>query len=367
MNKKIFIFGAVVLIVFGALEAGAATRRRNYRRARRAAPAAPAPAVSSAPKPPPPILQAGRWSAETLGAVDAFIREKGVGSAAYDAKSPPAAVIVLSDCGLEHDLGESVLRKMVERADFKFDEEFWRIFPVVHGRIPVRAAYEHFSALPVSVWAEQGSFRQYRKGFLKAYRDICAREGRKECRMWLSRLLRGFTREELASLAKTLIKEEISGELGPELIEARPGDRDPVSIRTGLRVVPEMGDLVHKLSSNGFEVWLLGDEPREFAAAVSEEFGLPAERTMGALVAFSSETAKATGDVLDPFPFRGGKASTVSSALGRPPVFVIGASAGDIELLAFGSGLRVVLDRGDEALSRVARDRGWILQPGFAP
>ncbi len=367
MKKLFFIFSVAALVFCAAFESAAAPRRRNYRRARRAAPAATPTAAASAPKPPPPILAAGRWSPEVLGAIDAFIREKGIGSAAYDAKSPPAAVIVLSDCGLEHDLGEAVLRKMVERADFKFDDEFWRIFPIIHGRIPVRAAYENFFPLPVSVWREQGSYRQYRKGFLKAYRDMCARQGRKECRMWLSRLLRGFTREELASLAKTLIKEEIGGAFGPELVEARPGDKDPVAIRTGLRVVPEMGDLVQKLSAHGFEVWLLGDEPREFAAAVSEEFGLPGERTMGAQVDFSSQTLKATGDVLDPFPFRGGKASTVSSALGRPPVFVIGAAAADIELLAFGAGLRVVLDRGDEALGRIARDRGWILQPAFAP
>lgn len=367
--KKIFSLFLFLALSFGAFESAdaAARRRRNPRRRHKAAAAAQAPGAISRPKGPPPILSPGRWSPEVLKTVEAFIRARGKGGAEFDPSKAPAAVIALSDCAIAHDLGEAVLRRMVERVDFKFDDEFWRLVPIVHGRIPLKGAYENFAALPVSVWKEQASHGQFKKGFIKAYRDMCAGEGRKECRLWLSQLLYGFTQEELTSLAKVLIKEEFAAPLGPEVIEGGPGDKAPAVVRAGLRSTPEIQELAGKLAQHGFEVWLVGDEARPFVAAAAEEFGLPAERALGARVDFSSGTAKASGEVLDPFPFRGGKASVVSSALGRAPALIVGASADDVELLSFGSGLRLVIDRGDSALAAMARDRGWLIQQAFGP
>lgn len=363
---SLFLFLAFSLGAFEEADA-AARRRRNPRRRHKAAAATQAPGAVSRPKVPTPILSPGRWAPDVLKTVESFIRARGTGGADYNSEKPPAAVFVLSDCAIVNDLGEAVLRRMVERVDFKFDEEFWRLVPVVHGRIALQGAYENFASLPVSVWREQASHRQYRKGFLKAYRDMCSGEGIKECRLWLSRLLYGFTQEELAALAKVFIKEEFAVNLGPEVIEGGPGDKEPAVVRGGLRAVPELRDLANKLVERGFEVWLLGDEARPFVAAAAEEFGLPAERALGALIDFSSGTARASGEVLEPFPFRGGKASVVASALGRAPALIVGASSVDVELMSFGSGLRLLMDRGDSALADAARDRGWLIQAAFGP
>jgi hypothetical protein len=43
----------------------------------------------------------------------------------------------------------------------------------------------------------------------------------------------------------------------------------------------------------------------------------------------------------------------------------VGSSAEDADLLGYGEGLRVVLDKGDFKLIERARKKGWLVQPAF--
>jgi hypothetical protein len=51
--------------------------------------------------------------------------------------------------------------------------------------------------------------------------------------------------------------------------------------------------------------------------------------------------------------------------LGRPADLVVGRDAADFDVLAYGVGLRVVLDA-DPDLVKKAAERGWLVQRAFA-
>jgi hypothetical protein len=60
----------------------------------------------------------------------------------------------------------------------------------------------------------------------------------------LARLFRGFTEGEAVGYAKDVIIDELGRPLGWEFLEDRASDPAPLKVRTGLRPVPEMKDLL---------------------------------------------------------------------------------------------------------------------------
>jgi hypothetical protein len=372
--KKLFSI-AVLAAVF-AEPALAARRPRNPRRRKKVTPAAvslsSAPAVvdvSSAPPVPklPEIeiarLPPGRWTPEAKEALEREITRRGKRAPGYDEDKPPAAVLPANDALVYNDAGEIVFRALVDRADFRFGDEFWQLVPLAFGRQALRAAYEQFIDLPVGVWPQQPTYRQYRKGFLSAYQNMCSRTGRAECRAFLARLTRGYTLDEIYTYAQAILREESIEARRPDSIAGGSEVETLVSVRRGYAYVPEMRDLIKLLKAEGWDVWIVDTELQQILEVVAKPVGVPANRVIGIQLVTKDE--RLTGQVGAAAPIRTGKLELVLGVLGRAPELAVAAKPEDEALLAYGEGLRLVLDRGDERLRKVGEEKQWVFQPAL--
>lgn len=360
---------AAIFALFLACPADA-KKPRNPRWGRRAPAAKPAPATSSATAVSvstgpasswdAPRLAGGRWSPEVRAAIEALIAARGKGAPGYDPLRPPVAVLPWDDACVKGSVSETLFLRLVTRVDFKVDDEFWDIVPVAYGRQPIRAAYQQFIRLPRAVWNEQPTYHQFRRGLLDSYFGLLAGVGRKEARAYMTRLLVGYKEDEFLEYAQAAVKDEKAETRAFELVPREPGDPDPLRVRRGLRVVPEMRDLAAKLLEAGFDLWVADDVPQGALVAAAADYGVDKTRVLG--IRSAPDGARMSAGVLKPVPVRGGKTEAVSSALGRPPDFVLGRDADDADLLSYGSGLRVAMG-GDPSFERVARERGWLVQP----
>ncbi|MBI5622523.1 MAG: haloacid dehalogenase-like hydrolase [Elusimicrobia bacterium] len=374
-RKALCLLIAGLLVAAAAVESAHAYRKRkNPRRKKAAAAAAVQPAGPVVPAGPPPLLAPGRWDPGVRSRIEEFIRSQGKDAPEYDPNTPPVAVFALNDVLIVNDLGEAVFQRMalssqtaVAAFDFRLDEDFWPILPAAFGRHRLRADYQQLLAVPVSVWPSQPAYRRMRKGFVRMYRDFCSQRGRKECRGLLARMFKGYSEDEAVSYAKDVILDELNRPLGLEFLEDRGSDPAPERIRTGLRPVPEMKDLLAVLGKEGFDVFVVSEDSQIALRQLVKHFGLPPERGLGIKVAMSSSTFFLSDEVEPPFPFRSGKLEAVLSAGGRPPAVVVARGADDAALLSYGEGLRLLIDDGDQSLRRVGMDRGWLIQPAFGP
>lgn len=317
------------------------------------------PAPSSAPA----RLMGGRWTPEVRAAIEKLIAERGAGSPGYDPKVPPVAVLPWSDAAVGGDPAELVFLDMVSDAKFKVSDSWWDIVPIVYGRQPTRAAYESFISLSSAVWVSQPGYHRWRKGMLTSYLDLCRGVGRKECRSYLARLWAGWRFDEAEDFAKDVLTAEKRRPGATEAVPGEPGDPAPLHARRGLRVVPEMRDLVAKLRGAGFDVWVVDDVPEPVLQASAADYGVDSSRVYG--VQNSTDGARMAAEVLKPVPTRGGKTELVQSRLGRPADLVLGRDSADFDVLNYGDGVRVVLDL-DPDLVKKARERGWLVQRAFA-
>lgn len=354
------------LILLLALPAAARRRPLNWRLRRK--PAASTGTVSgveisTAPARPRVRLMAGRWSPEARAAIEDLIDQRGRGAPAYDPKAPPVAVLPWSDAAVAGDPAELVFLRLVSDAKFRVDDEWWQIVPLGYGRQPTRAAYEEFVTLSSSVWTSQPSYHAWRKGMLSSYLSLCRGVGRRECRSYLARLWAGWREDDAQDFAKQVLDDEMRRVVPVETVAGEPGDRQPLRARRGLRVIPEMRDLVGKLRGAGFDVWVIDDVPQPVLAASAAGYGVDPTRVYG--VHNSSSGVRMGDGVVPPVPTRGGKTDVLQTSLGRPADLAVGRDAADLDLLSYGDGLRIVFDA-DPELVKKARERGWPVQRSFA-
>jgi phosphoserine phosphatase len=364
-RESIAAIAALSFLLAGS--ASAKPRQLNYRMRKK--PAVSTETVtgvelSTAPAAPEPVrLMGGRWTPEVRSALENFIAAKGRGAPGYDQKVPPVAVLPWSDAAVAGDPAELVFLRLVTESKFKVDDSWWELVPIGYGRQPTRAAYEQFVSLSTEVWKAQPSYHGWRKGMLSSYLSLCRGVGRKECRSYLARLWAGWRLDEAQDYSKQVLDDEKRRVTAVEMVPGEPGDRKPLRARRGLRMIPEMRDLVAKLRGAGIDVWIVDDVPQPVLSASTADYGIDPSRAYG--VQNSTEGARMGADVLRPVPTRGGKAEIVQSMVGRPADLVLGRDSADFDLLAYGDGLRIVLDR-DPELVKKAGERGWLVQRDFS-
>src|SRR3989338_8416908 len=111
-------------------------------------------------------LAPGRWDPRVKAALEELTVEHGKGSDHNDPRKPPLAVLPWDKVFMINDLGDAVFQSMVQRVQFKFDDEFWSIIPIGYGRRRTQAAYEQFVGHPQRAWERQPTYQQYRKFFV---------------------------------------------------------------------------------------------------------------------------------------------------------------------------------------------------------
>ena len=341
-------------------------RPKNFRK-RHAAPAKKKAKIEKPAVKPQPRegLAAGRWDPAVKRALEDLVRAKGKTGPQYDAQKPPVAVFTWDDAAVEGDPSEAVFFRLIERVDFKYDDDFWQLVPIAYGRQQLRADYELFSNEPQSVWIKQATYQQYRKNFLMAYEDMCYKLGRKECRTFLTSLCAGFEQDDLRAYARKVVDVELAAPMETESVRLSANDTSPAAVRRGLRPVAEIKDLISFLLKSGFDVWVVSDDNQWVLEAMVKDYGIDPSRALGVKV--SVDKAGRLGSVVpEPVPIRGGKVDAIVSSIGRAPTLAVGSDPWDLEMLSYGEGTRLVLDKGDRSLRAAASEGNWLVQPSFA-
>jgi phosphoserine phosphatase len=360
MRKYLPIIASTLGLLLIAAAPAAARRPKNFRMKPKKAAVIEEPVESTKAV---RGVMAGRWTPQTRVAIDNFILQRGKDAPGYDAAKPPVAVLPWSDALVSGDPAELVFLRLATRVDFHFDDSWWEIVPIAQGRQPARAAYDHFISMSSAVWHSQPDYHHYRKTILGSYLSLCREVGRRECRQYLMRVWAGWTENDAVEYARQTLTEEKARPSGLEVIRAEEGDKAPLRVRRGLRLIPEMRDLAQKLRAAGVDVWVIDDVPQPVLTAAASDYGIDPSRIVG--VRAAPDGARYSASVLKPVPTRSGKAEIVKASVGRPPDFVLGRDAADADLMSYGDGLRIILS-GDKDLEEKAKEKGWLIQPSLA-
>lgn len=387
LRRGFLITITAVLIAAPAVSQQGPVRRKPRTRSHRTRPRPPAPKPIAPPKPLVPAepsaeiqarpellrrplpkerrLSRGRWNPLVADALERILEYTGENDPAYTPANPPVAVFTLDDGLVNGDLGQALFNRLTRRAEFKFIPAFWALIPQQYGRARIEAGYRGFQGTPPASWPNDPYYRMYRKGMLRAYRSICETAGRPACGRWIASLLIGFEERELRRYAQETLIEELDRPVGFDDIGDTPEDPKPEPERRGIRMIPEMLELLQALRGQGIDVWVLSDTNDWAAKVFAGAYGVHPSRVVGMRVKVSDEMI--TGESLIPTPLGSGAAEAVTMFIGRSPVLTVSSEENE-ELLAWGRGVRVVLTRSppDRKTESRWRGRGWLLQPAFS-
>jgi hypothetical protein len=135
-----------------------------------------------------------------------------------------------------------------------------------------------------------------------------------------------------------------------------------------------MIELLHFLESNGFTCYIVSGGGRDFMRPITVDmYGIPPERVVGSSVglAFTDGHLVTTGvtEFLNDGPV---KPVRIWGRVGRRPIFAAGNSNGDIEMLEYTHGMRLLVRHDDaerefdyvagaERALELAPERGWTV------
>ena len=311
------------------------------------------------PAGPPEVLREAGWKPDVKKALERLIFERGSAAKGYSLDWPPVAVVVLDDVAFGHSAGEVGFLRLVERAEFRFNDAWWNRVPA-EFRDRARRDYKRFSQRTEATWLQDEDWLDWRKQLFSAYDLICRRDGRRACRAWLTVMMSGYTEAEAEAYMRETIDEALREPFRYEDIRAHAGDEHPIPAPRGVRRVPAMQELVRRLLDSGFDVWALSSSNQWVAEIVAARYGIDPSRVVGLRTRVLNQRLQP--DIIDPVPIGPGTAEAVVVFIGRDPALVVSDSA-DVEVLAHGKGLRLAIDRGDPQFAARATDKGWLLQP----
>ncbi|MBI4386825.1 MAG: hypothetical protein HY551_05535 [Elusimicrobia bacterium] len=308
----------------------------------------------------PRVELSGRWRDETRKALEGLIASRGNQSEDFDEARRPIAILILDDVSILGSVAETAFYHLVTDAAFKFDDFFWKRLPPPYDRRAL-AGYNGFSRDPQVIWPKNPYYQAYRKALFSAYQDICRREGRRTCGLWLSKLLAGFKEGEWAQYMKDVITKEM-GSLKWESVRQSPEDETPIRVRHGIALIPEIEELCGALTKNGFDLWILSASNAWGAQLLADYYKVDPSRVVGVRPRVRSGVLQE--EIINPVPVGSGEAEAVTLLMGRAPDLALGGEH-DRPLLEYGEGLRVLFS--EEARSHQdASRRGWLIEPGFA-
>ena len=311
-----------------------------------------------------PATLAGRWNPAVEAALVNFIHERGRAGARYDPQSPPLAVLSWDHTVAGGDCGLIVFWRFARTASFGFSSpDFWNLLSPDFGRQEIRASYERFSRAPRAAWAFKPSYRRYLKFFLKSYLDLESRTDRRQARLYLARLFSGLDGRMVSREAERILKRAARPPRTLPKAAAFPSDPRFLDIPGGDPIFPEMRQLVAALKASGFAVWVMDDDLQEILEAAARGAGVAQGRVVG--IRLLEKSGRITPRRLGFVPTAEGKVAAAIRSLGRAPDLVVGSGPRDQALLSYGRGLRLLIDRGDPALRRLAQKKGWLIQSAF--
>lgn len=230
------------------------------------------------------------WSENNLGALNQLIGENGFGGLYYDQKTPPYVVLDWDQTCAYLDCEEALLRFQLTNLRFKITKSQFegllkdeingvrQLSPDFQGvvlrdintdlRNDFNFLSDNFSgmngSMPLEKIRETPQYQDFIAKIPFLYEGYCSQTeiGADYGYPWLLYLLAGYTVGEVKILAAEAISFELANSLSkqswqsPENFITKAG---PVSysFKTGLRVIPEMQNLISTFKSHGIDVFIV--------------------------------------------------------------------------------------------------------------
>ncbi len=320
------------------------------------------------------------WAPRNHAILTQLLRDHGKDSPCYNAKNPPYAVFDWDDTSAFHDCEETLLRYQLRNLKFRLDKDQFRSFfkeefkdlKVDYGSRRVKLGdihqdiiadysflHDRYSELDGS-WGldnlrKTPQFQDFVSKMLFLYQAYTESKeiGPAHSYVWVLYFLSNYTPEEVRDIARSAIKEQLGEDLrertwkGPGKFDSRAGPID-VTFQGGLRVQPEMQNLMASLRAAGIDVYIVTASLKQVAEVFAGKgfgYNVPAEHVLGMELEIKDGKLQAAARAGWVLPYRKGKVETIRRTLGTlgEPIFAAGDSDGDYDMLSEFEGTKLAL------------------------
>jgi len=318
-------------------------------------------AAPAQPAASPEDLLPGNWEAGVKAGLIKLVMANGEGGDNYDKNNPPVAAIDFDNTCIRGDIGRAFYDWMVTERKILFNDEIFAALPG-DKREGIKKAWKKLKKIPEDQQAGSVELQAFRKQMHQAYWSLCYDTPPEKCYPWQVRFYAGYTPDEVRGMAEGVMEAQLKKPMGSEPIKAGPNDQAPAITSTGIRIHPEIKNLISLLEKRGFDVWIISAGPEWVVEGAAKSFGVKPDRVIG--MRAKLEEGKLTSQIEPPPTFRQGKVKAIEKFIGKKPLLAVGDSWTDAEMLEYAAHA-LLIDRGYADLKKKAVDSGWWIQPTF--
>lgn len=317
------------------------------------------------------------WSEKNHIALNGFINDYGIGGKYYNPKKSPYAVFDWDQTCAHFDVEEAMMRYQLSHLLFKISkDQFKGLFSEKINGVSQLSSdfqninladinqdlindynflYDHFSGLKGTMTLDEIQGTPQYKDFIAKipflYDGYCSTPGigADYGYPWVLYLFSGYTTEEVKAIAKDAISFELSNQLSKQTWQS-PADFSTksgmvsYSFKSGLRIIPEMQNLISTFKNHGIEVFIVSASYKPvvevFSGIATFGYNVSPENVIAMELATTAD-----GKILPEYKAgwfktqRQGKVEAINKiikqGLGKnwDPLFSAGDSDGDYEML----------------------------------
>jgi phosphoserine phosphatase len=322
-------------------------------------------------------LDPGKWDPGTRAQIQKMIDANGKGSPGYDAAKKPYAVFDWDQTCIFNDTEESLFRYMIDNVLFKATPAQFAM--VIRNGVPgddFSKSYNNADGKPVNIELIASDldadyrflynnyilskkmtldeikateeYIDFRGKLAYLYEAIGGTFSADVSYPWVLYLFAGMTEAEVRAVAEAANDAALHDSLDTYTITSslkRPGKAGVISLggyKRGLRLAPEMSNLMNVLRGSGFDVYVCSASHetvvRVFAGLPKYGYNVPPENVIGMKTKMENGTYLGDYDYSNDYPQtqQKGKTKAIQQVLvsryGYGPVFVAGDSQGDFNM-----------------------------------
>ncbi len=327
------------------------------------------------------------WSDKNYQVLNRLIKDYGTGGKYYDKNKAPYVVFDWDQTCAHLDVGEATMRFQMFNLRYKITKEEFKglLKDEINGIAQLSAdhqnikladinqdlindynfLYDNFSGLNGKMTLEEiKATPQYNDFIAKIpylYDGYCTTPGIGEeyGLAWVIYLYAGHTTDEIKAIARETISYELANQLGKQILQSPANFKTKAGVvgysyKSGLRVLPEMQNLISTFKDYGIEVFIVSASYKqvveEFSGIGLFGYNIPSSNVIAMELALSGE-----GKILPEYKtgwvktFGQGKVEAINMAiktgLGRnwDPILAGGDSDGDYQMSTEFPGMKLTL------------------------
>lgn len=333
------------------------------------------------------VLDKLSWSDTNYRVLNQLIKDNGIGGKYYNRRNAPYVVLDWDQTCTYLDVEEAIMRYQLFHLRYKLSkDQFTTLFKdSINGVTQLSGSYnnirladcnrdiiadynylyENYSGLGgTKTFDEIQLTPQYADFIAKVpflYSGYCETTGigADYGYSWVLYLFAGLTIDEVRAMAKETISYELANQISKQTLQSPAGFQTfagavSYTYKTGLRVMPEMQNLIATLTACGIDVYIVTASYKpvveEFSGIGKYGYNVPPENVIGMELATSIN-----GTILPEYksgwvkPYRQGKVDAINSIIKSErgkisdPLFSAGDSDGDYEMSTKFPGMKLTL------------------------